>query len=141
MGDDSQQGTARREPTRELDELAYQIIGACIEVHRELGPGLPESCYEHALTIELANRGIHCVQQPVFPVFYKGRQVGTTRIDLFADGQLVIEIKAVESLEPVHVKQVTTYLRVTESHLGLLVNFDVAVLKSGGIKRVVLGDT
>ena len=126
-----------REPDQELDGLAHEVIGAAIEVHRQLGPGLLESAYEEALCIELTLRGIPFVRQPIVTVSYKGRPVGESRLDLLVGGCLIVELKAVEALAPIHSAQVISYLRITGHRLGLVINFNVSMLKDG-IKRIVL---
>ena len=128
--------TIRREPTAEEDGLARQVIGAAIEVHRILGPGLLESVYEEALCIELTDRRVPFVRQPVVDLKYKGRPVGKGRLDLLVGNCVVVELKAVEALTNVHKAQLISYLKTTGHHLGLLINFNVAVLRDG-IKRVV----
>lgn len=125
------------EPSPDVDRLAHTVIGAAIEVHRHLGPGLLESIYEKSLAIELELRGIPLKQQHPVPVHYKGRRVGDTRLDFLVDDKLVVEIKAVDALIEVHTAQVLTYLRATSLNLGLLINFNVPVLKDG-IKRLIL---
>jgi GxxExxY protein len=127
----------RREPPAALDELARRVIGAAIEVHRELGPGLPEEAYERAMAIELSARGISCEKQRVVEIFYKGEPVGRGRIDLLIEGALIVEIKSIEALSPVHRLQVLSYMRILKQPLALLINFNVPVLKDG-IRRVVL---
>jgi len=126
-----------KEPDQELDRLAHEVIGAAIEVHRQLGPGLPESVYEEALCIELTLRGMPFVRQPIVAVSYKGRPVGESRLDLLVGGCLIVELKAVEALAPIHSAQVISYLRMTSHRLGLLINFNISMLKDG-IKRIVL---
>jgi GxxExxY protein len=121
----------------ELERLSSEVIGAAIEVHRALGPGLMESTYEQAVCVELALRNISYLCQHVFAVEYKGQRVGEGRVDLIVDHRLIVELKAVESLAPVHTAQLIAYLRATRNRLGLLINFNVAVLKDG-IKRVVV---
>ncbi|HET6314183.1 MAG TPA: GxxExxY protein [Chloroflexia bacterium] len=121
----------------ELNRLSHDVIGAALEVHRVLGPGFLESVYEEALCLELELRGIPFARQAPLPVWYKGRIVGEGRMDLLVGGCLVIELKAVEVLAQIHAVQLLTYLRATGHKLGLLINFNVAVLKHG-IKRVVL---
>ncbi|MEO1288067.1 MAG: GxxExxY protein [Chloroflexota bacterium] len=117
--------------------LKIQVIGAAIEVHRQLGLGFLESVYEDALCIELGLRDIpHERQYPVH-VLYKGHAVGEGRIDILVDGCLIIELKAVEKLSPVHKAQVISYIKATQLELGLLINFNESVLKAG-IKRVIL---
>ena len=119
-----------------LNALSEAVIGACIEVHTILGPGLPESAYEEALAVELAHRGVAFERQALRMVHYKNRKVGEVRLDLVVDGKLVIELKSVETLSKLHESQVTTYLRVTGLHLGLLINFNVTRLTQG-VRRVV----
>ncbi len=129
----------RREPTQEVDRLAHAVIGAAIEVHRTLGPGFLESVYEEALCVELELRGIPFARQPIVSVIYKGRAIGEGRIDLLVGGILIVELKAVEELAPIHSAQVISYLKMTSRQLGLLINFNVPVLKDG-IKRIILSD-
>jgi GxxExxY protein len=118
------------------EHLAEVVIGAAIEVHRHLGPGLPESSYRKAFSHVLDLRRIpHACEVP-FPILYKGKGVGEGRLDLLVDGLIIVELKAVETLAPVHRAQVVTYLQVTKLRLALLINFNVAVLKDG-IKRVI----
>jgi GxxExxY protein len=120
----------------DIEDLAHQAIGAAIEVHRHLGPGLPECVYKRALSHELTLRGIpHICEQPV-DIFYKGVPVGDGRIDILVDGRLVLELKSVEALAPAHREQALTYLAVTHLPLALLINFNVAILKDG-VKRVI----
>lgn len=118
-----------------LNQLTEVVIGAAIEVHRQLGPGLPEKVYEEALCIELALRRIAFERQPTVDVQYKGHPVGAGRLDLLIDGRLIVELKAVEALAPVHTAQVITYLKIMNLSLGLLVNFNVPLLKEG-LKRI-----
>ena len=127
----------RGEPSEELDRLAYAVIGAAIEVHRVLGPGFLESVYEEALCVELQLRGIHFKSQPVVAVNYKGQQVGEGRLDLLVGGALIVELKAVDALASIHSAQVISYLKMTGHQLGLLINFNVPILREG-IKRIVL---
>jgi GxxExxY protein len=124
------------EPRRELDELAEAVIGAAIEVHRHLGPGYLEGAYEQALAIELRLRGIEFERQVPIPLSYKGYEIGEGRVDFLVRKELVVELKAVESTLPVHKTQVISYLKALSLHLGLLINFNVRVLKEG-IRRVV----
>jgi len=126
----------RTEPSAKLDQLAHEVVGAVIEVHRELGPGLGESVYEKALCHELAQRGLPYETQPRMSVFYKGIEVGNARPDLWVNRQLIIELKAVETLAPIHAAQLNTYLKITGCPLGLLFNFNVPTLKQG-IKRII----
>jgi GxxExxY protein len=127
----------RTEPPPELDELARRVIGAAIEVHKELGPGLPEEAYEGAMELELKARGMICERQKIVEIFYKGRRVARGRIDLLVEGKLIVEIKSVESFSPIHRLQTLSYLRIMNQPLGLLLNFNVPVLKDG-IRRIIL---
>jgi GxxExxY protein len=120
----------------ETERLAELVIGAAIEVHRELGPGLPEISYCKAMSHELDLRGIPHECEAPLEISYKGKLVGQGRIDILVDRRLIVEIKAVESLNSTHRAQVITYLQVTKLKLGLLINFNVPVLKDG-IRRVV----
>jgi GxxExxY protein len=124
------------EPSQRADELAHAVIGAAIEVHRHLGPGFLESVYEEALGLELAEAGIPFERQKEIGVAYKGRIIGKHRLDLLVDGMLIVELKTVEALADVHQAQIISYLKATRQPLGLLINFNVPVLKSG-IRRVV----
>lgn len=126
-----------KEPEKHLDELAHLVIGAAIEVHRRLGPGYLESVYEEALAVEFKLQDIPFERQSRFALDYKGHPVGESRLDLLIGGCLVVEIKAVEQLVPIHHAQVISYLKATGLTLGLLINFNAQVLK-GGIKRVIL---
>ena len=122
-----------------LNEITHAIIGAAIEVHRELGPGKAEAAYEHALAHELGLRGVRCRVQVPVPVVYKGMKLECGyRLDLLVVDGVVVEIKSVEFLHPVHRAQVLTYLRLGGWQLSLLLNFNVAVLKNG-IERIVFG--
>ena len=120
-----------------IEALAHQFIGAALEVHKELGPGYLESVYEEALCHELSLRGIQFSRQYVINVEYKGHRVGESRVDLLLEGAVVVELKAVESLAPVHEAQIISYLKATHCRLGLLINFNVSLLKEG-IRRIVL---
>lgn len=120
------------------DKLTHEIIGAAIEVHRYWGPGLYENIYERSLCRELFLRDIPFNNQVQLPLLYKGEAVGTDlRLDLLVDKAVVVEIKAVFSLEVIHEAQLLSYLRLTKCRVGLLINFNAPVLKSG-IKRMVL---
>jgi GxxExxY protein len=125
------------EPSKEIDELAHRVIGAAIEVHRELGPGHLESVYENAMAVELGLREIAFEQQVPVSVDYKRRRVGEGRLDFLVGGVLILELKAVESFAPIHTAQVISYLKITGHPLALLVNFNVVLLKEG-IRRIVL---
>ena len=113
------------------------VIGAAIEVHRHLGPGYQEKVYEDALCVELGLRGMAFELQKPVSVVYKNRKVGSGVIDLVVGERLVVEMKTVDTLLPVHSAQVISYLRALGTQLGLLLNFRVAVMKDG-TKRVVL---
>lgn len=121
----------------DLEECAFKVIGAAIEVHRALGPGFLEAVYEEALCYELELRNISFLRQHPIAVQYKGRLIGEGRIDILVENCLIVELKAVDDLIGVHTSQVISYLKATGLHLGLLINFKVQVLRSGGIKRVV----
>ena len=125
--------------SEELNQLSRVVIGAAIEVHRHLGPGLPEEVYERAMDVELSIRGIPFERQKPVEVVYKGVVVGRGKIDLLVGGKLIVEIKTVDSLIPRHRLQARSYMRIIHEPLGLLINFDVVLLKDG-IKRVVDSD-
>jgi GxxExxY protein len=129
-------GRAESRVDDETEKLAERVIGAAIEVHREIGPGLPESVYRKALSHELTLRGIpHVCEAPV-PIIYKGMTVGEGRIDILVSDCLVVELKCVEVLTEVHRAQAIAYLQAKKLKLALLINFNVAILKDG-IKRVI----
>ena len=123
--------------------LAYEsvteaIIGAAIEVHRHLGPGLLESAYERCLRHELAQRGLSFEYQVKLPVRYKGLELDSGyRMDLVVEGVVVVEVKAIEAVLPVHEAQLMTYLRLSGKRVGLLINFNVPTLKEGILRRVI----
>ena len=119
------------------DELTEQIIGAAIEVHRVLGPGLLESIYEQALAVELELRGLACQRQLEVDVVYKGKVIKGQRVDLLVAGQVIIEAKSVAKLPDVAMAQVLSYLRATRLRRGLLLNFGCSRMLDG-IKRVSL---
>lgn len=133
---DAKNAKGLQEPSPRADELARQVIGAAIEVHRHLGPGFLESVYEEALAVELRLREVSFLQQYPVAVLYKGCRVGDARPDFLVDDELVVEVKAVERLAPVHTAQVISYLKALDLRLGLLINFKVGLLKHG-IQRVV----
>jgi GxxExxY protein len=126
-----------KENNYEFDSLTHAVIGAAIEVHRVLGPGFLESVYEEALSIELEQQGVPFDRQYAIGVSYKGRVVGEGRLDLLVDHRLVVELKAVEALLPIHTAQVLSYLKATQCQTGLLINFNVPVLKRG-VRRLAL---
>lgn len=119
------------------NEISYKIIGAALKVHKGLGPGLLESAYEAALKYELDEIGLLVESQVSMPMTYKGitQSVGY-RIDLLVENKVIIEIKSVENIMPVHQAQTLTYLKLADKKLGLLINFNSNVLKSG-INRIV----
>jgi GxxExxY protein len=122
-----------------INDLSSSIIGAAIEVHRALGPGLLESAYEQCLARELALRDIPFEQQKPLPVYYKGTELDSGyRLDFLVARSVVVEVKAIEALLPIHQAQVLSYLKLGGWKLGLLINFHVPLLREG-IKRVVCG--
>ena len=116
--------------------LTERILGCAIEVHRELGPGLLEPIYETALCCEFRSRDLPFRRQMAVPLYYKGELLGEYRPDIVVSDRVVVEIKAIAHLEPVHVAQVATYLRVLDLRVGLLLNFNTAVMKHG-VRRVI----
>ncbi len=126
-----------REPDRTLDQLAHDVIGAAIDVHREIGPGFLESVYQNALCYELGLRNIAYVSQAPVSVIYKGYAVGEGRIDILVENRLIVELKAVEAYEAIQHAQVISYLKATRLSLGLLINFNMPILEDG-IRRIVL---
>jgi|SRR6266852_1561560 GxxExxY protein len=114
-------------------EITDRIIAAAIDVHRELGPGFLESIYENALAVEFALRGIAFIRQKPIPLFYKDHQIGEHRLDFLVEGKIVVELKAIETLEDVHFAIVRSYLKATNLADGLILNFATAPLT---IKRV-----
>jgi len=122
---------------KELDELSKEIVDACITVHKLMGPGLLESVYELCLFKELELRNISAVNQKIVPLIYKNFELSKDyRIDLLVAGEIVVELKAVEEILPVHEAQVISYLKLADKRLGFLVNFNVPLMKNG-IKRFV----
>jgi GxxExxY protein len=120
-----------------LEELAETTIGICLTVHRELGGGMSERVYARACRIELQASEIAYEAEKPVPIRYRGQLLTTQRIDLIVDRTLVLEVKSVDRIHPVHVAQAVSYLRATGLRIALVVNFNVAVLKQG-IRRVVL---
>jgi GxxExxY protein len=122
--------------TQSFGEITEQVIGACIEIHKQIGPGLLESAYEECLCYELVQRDIHFARQKPLPVKYKGVNLDCGyRLDLVIEEKIILELKTVENLLPIHEAQLLTYLKLSGLTLGLLINFNVPVLKSG-IKRI-----
>lgn len=124
-------------PEEEVEQLAYRVIGAALEVHKALGLGFLETVYEEALCIELELQKIPFKRQYKVEATYKERPIGVSRLDLVVGDKLVVELKAVDILAPIHTAQMLSYLKTTGFSLGLLINFNVPILKEG-IKRVVL---
>lgn len=123
----------------EYNRLSREIIGAAIEVHRELGPGLLESVYESCLMSELKARGIDVKNQIVLPLYYKGNKLEKEfKLDLLVEDEIIVELKAVEEIKDVHEVQLVTYLRLANKKLGLLINFNVPVLNRG-VRRKING--
>jgi GxxExxY protein len=119
------------------NQLSPEVIGAAIEVHKELGPGLLEFLYEEALAIELSSRGFDVARQVEVPVSYKNQPLDSKlRLDLVVKDMLIVEVKSVEHVLPVHEAQLLSYLRLSNKKLGLLINFNSAVVRQS-IKRVV----
>lgn len=122
-----------------INALSRTIIGAAIEVHNNLGPGLLESVYEDCLKVELELKGLHVKTQVNIPLIYKGVDTKKNlRIDMLVEDEVIIELKAVESLQKIHEVQLVTYMKLTGKPLGLLINFNVLMLKDG-IRRKVNG--
>lgn len=123
---------------QDINVLTNKVLGLAFEVHTQLGAGLLESTYESCLFYELKDNNINVERQKKLPIIYKGIQLGTDyRIDLLIDNQLIIELKSVEALQPVHSAQLLTYMKLSNLKYGLLLNFNVPHLKQG-IKRFIL---
>ncbi|MBN2117874.1 MAG: GxxExxY protein [Anaerolineales bacterium] len=121
----------------DVNKTTESIIGAAIEVHRHLGPGLLESAYEECLSEELSLRNIPFKRQVILPVTYKGKKLDIGyRIDLLVNNEVVVELKTVETILPIHEAQTLTYMRLGGWQVGLILNFNVTILKNG-IKRLV----
>ena len=118
-----------------LNQVTNAILGACIQVHRTLGPGFPEQVYCKSLEIEFRLRGINFQRECPIEVMYRGELVGTGRMDFLIEGQVILEVKAVETLPPIHIAQTISYLRAAHHRLALLINFNVRRLKDG-IRRI-----
>ncbi|MBM2840325.1 MAG: hypothetical protein HW412_853 [Bacteroidetes bacterium] len=124
---------------KDFNDLTNRVIGAAIEVHRELGPGLLESVYEHCLAKELRIRRLRFEQQVQLPVHYKGEMLDKGFfVDMIVEDELLLELKAMEAIAPIHEAQLLSYLRMANKKLGLLINFNVVLLKDG-IRRVING--
>ncbi len=133
MGD----GSNYEANTNQSDPLTYQIIGAAIEVHRELGPKLLESIYEEALCIELDLRQLSYERQKMIELNYKGHKIGTFFVDIIVENSVTVELKSVANLAPVHEAQLISYLKLAGLRRGLLINFSVTTLREG-IKRIIV---
>jgi GxxExxY protein len=119
-------------------ETTNLIVGAAIEVHRTLGPGLLESVYEECLCWELTQREVSFQRQLEVPVRYKGASLSSNlRIDVLVEGKVVVELKSMDAILPIHEAQLLTYLRLTRCEVGLLINFNVPMLKEGIVRRVL----
>jgi GxxExxY protein len=121
----------------EYNVLSGEILDASIEVHKTMGPGLLESVYEYCLWKELGLRGIKAERRIAVPLFYKGEEIGKDyRIDILVENHIIIEIKAVDYILPVHIAQIISYLKLADKRLGFLINFNMPLLKDG-FKRFV----
>lgn len=121
-----------------LNALTERIIGAAITVHRALGPGLLESVYQRCLALELKALGVSAVTEVYIPVTFRGETIENAyKIDIVAEGSVVVELKAVEKILPVHEAQLLTYLRLSKLRVGLLLNFNAPVMKDGITRRIL----
>jgi GxxExxY protein len=121
----------------DLNDWTAEIIGAAIEVHRTLGPGLLESAYESCLLWELRQKNLKVESQVPVPIRYKGLNLEAGyRIDLLVQDKIIVELKSIEKIQPIHIAQVLTYLKMTELKMALILNFNVELMRSG-IKRIV----
>jgi len=124
---------------RQENDISGKIIGAAVEVHKRLGPGLLESAYEECLCCEMQLRGIEFKRQVPLPLNYKGVDLDCGyRLDLLVEDKVIVELKSVEGLEPIHDAQMLTYLKLRNAWLGLIINFNVMMLKDG-VRRLVNG--
>jgi GxxExxY protein len=121
----------------DLEELVHDTIGCCIAVHREIGPGLLETIYSRAICVELTAAGIGFEREKTYPVMYRGELLCEQRLDFVVGGEVVLEIKSVEQLMSLHHSQLLSYMRIARLRVGLLMNFNVAVLRDG-LQRKVL---
>ena len=139
MHEMNHRGTETTEVNEDKDNrISYKIIGAAIEVHKALGPGLPESAYEECLAREFSLQEISFERQKQLPLEYKGLKLDCGyRIDFLVDRSVIVELKAVESVLPIHEARLLTYLKLMNLRLGLLINFNIPVFKDG-IKRIIL---
>lgn len=136
--DTEAQSRMEHEAGATADPLTAEIIGGAIEVHKALGPGLLESAYEECLSHELLSRGLAIKRQVAVPVVYKGHQLDAGyRLDMIVNGSVIVEVKSIDKLMPIHEAQLLTYLRLMKVRVGLLINFNVPVLKQGLVRRVL----
>ena len=123
---------------KSINQLAYDIVSCAIEVHKELGPGLLESIYEEALFMELRNRNFFVQRQLELPVYYKGVECrNPLRIDLVVSEKIIVEVKAIDSVHPIHEAQLLTYMKLADIPKGLLINFNVTNITKEGLKPMV----
>ncbi len=116
----------------DIEDITYRIIGAAYTVHNTLGPGLLESCYEEAMIIQLTEAGLRTQRQVALPIYYHGQKLESgLRLDLLVENTVVVELKSVETLLPVHHKQLLSYLKIAEKPVGLLINFNEDNLRHG----------
>lgn len=125
----------------EEDFYTGRIIGAAIEVHRNLGPGFLESMYEEALAHEMVRRDISFTRQKKLQVQYKGIDIGEQRLDFLVGDKIIVEMKAIESFSSIHMAQLISYLKAANLRIGLLINFNVLSLLKGGIRRIIYDET
>ena len=124
--------------TKDLEDIARNLVDAGLKVHRALGPGLLESAYEHCLAYELNGRGVEFQRQVILPIAYDGDTIDAGyRLDLLVENSIVVEVKSVDALSRVHEAQILTYLRLSACRIGFLMNFNVPLFKQG-VKRFVL---
>jgi GxxExxY protein len=125
--------------SQEHNRITQTILGGALSVHKALGPGLLESTYEACLAFELIERGLRVERQKALPVHYREVNLDCGyRIDLLVDGKVIVEVKAVDKLNPIHEAQLLSYLKLSNCKVGLLINFNVRILKNG-VRRLVLG--
>lgn len=130
--------TDSAEAEMEFERLSRRVIGAAIEVHRHLGPGLLESAYGKCLVHELTQKGISCLAEVPLPIMYKGVRIDCGyRIDILVENQLILELKSVDNLQNIHQAQLLTYMKLAKIPTGLLINFNTLLIKNG-IKRFKL---
>lgn len=126
------------EKLKTLNAISEQIIGAAIAVHKELGPGLLESVYEVCLLQELEDRGVRYEHQVDLPLYYKGKMTDKQfRMDIVVEDEVIVELKAVDEVQPIHEAQLLTYMRLAGKRMGLLINFNVPLLKDGIMRRLL----